>query len=335
MKVRKAIWNLQAALLVGSVIAVAVSAYGWCHFNEYQIQHQDERSRAIKFLEAVDESNERLSANPSSGAPNLMSAAPQHSPALYSLQSQQDMAEWTYSMLWIGVLGLFASVIGIGFVYGNLREMRSQTLATREVGEKQTRAYVFASSARISVPKGSSAALGLPPILYVTIENKGATPATLLEGKATLKVEAGFASDPTEPVEMKQASTIDALISEHPQSMILILPDNNFYEKHKTVGRNALEFDPKHPFGDDAVGDTTFSTESTNALADLYTAASKSKKVTCKGEISYFDVFGDQFATEFHFEFDGFPAEGSLVMNSVWSGLRMFRKIKDRPKLKQ
>lgn len=276
----KSLWNYRVALVVAFIIVASVSWYGWHHFNSYQAQHLDELAKDDY--------------------------------ALYNLSAQQDIAEWTYSMFWVGVLGLLASIVGIGFVYGNLREMRAQTLATREVGEKQTRAYVFASSASIEVPDPSLSRLARPPpFIYVEVENTGSTPATLLEGKATLKIETGTAKDRAISAEMEQDSTIDALVSGYPQRMRFILPSEHFDVAKKPYAGNALAGSSLNPSPSDyaklaaQAGNPLM--PNYNALAGVLKRPSKIKKVTCRGEISYNDVFGDQFSSEFHFVFLGYP----------------------------
>lgn len=108
--------------------------------------------------------------------------------AQQDLLAQQEMAVRTNGLFWIGILGLIASVIGVGFVYANL-------VATRSIGENQNKAYVFATGARIHVGSGKGvfgALLG--HTILVNIKNSGLTPATELDGFARLEVK-GSKSD--------------------------------------------------------------------------------------------------------------------------------------------
>jgi hypothetical protein len=144
-----------------------------------------------------------------------------------------------------------------------------------------------------------------------------------VEGKATLKVQSAFGPQADKSVALDLESTIDALVTGHPQMMRWFLPKDEFDV------RPPQNF-PGNALAGAAVPESTTEVSGTNALAGLFQLGSSVKKVVCRGHVTYFDVFGDQFSSEFHFEYFGAPAVGSRVMMPIWSGLRMFLKIQDR-----
>lgn len=115
--------------------------------------------------------------------------------AQQDLRAQQDMAGATIVLMATGIVGLLASVVGIILVYENLREMRRQTLATREIGENQTKAYAWVREASVSFPNSEEPERGLLSMpakqnigVRLIVRNEGETPATDVTAWATLQV---------------------------------------------------------------------------------------------------------------------------------------------------
>lgn len=115
--------------------------------------------------------------------------------AQQDLRAQQDMAGATLVLMATGIIGLLASVVGIIFVYENLREMRNQTLATREIGENQSKAYAWVSEISVRFPKPLGDGQGLIDRILgssitatLTIRNEGQTPAIEVSAWAVIEM---------------------------------------------------------------------------------------------------------------------------------------------------
>ena len=172
--------------LGGAVLVFTGAAlFGWWRFDLYQSQHSYERQKAAEYQANQAAQEIAVCRFPSvclddaAGiTPNPQTKTPDYA-TYYDLKAQQDMSEWTYALLWVGVLGLIATVIGIAFVYENLRETRRMTIATREIGEAQSRAYLT-----IVKIKFSGDGIGLDYVAgdlwilgTILVKNIGQTPA--------------------------------------------------------------------------------------------------------------------------------------------------------------
>ena len=93
------------------------------------------------------------------------------------LNAQQEMADWTESMLWASMAALFLTLIGIYYV-------RNTLLETRRIGEAQARAYLSPVE-EIEVVQPS---LGEFFGAEIVVGNTGASPAYGVEGWYGIRV---------------------------------------------------------------------------------------------------------------------------------------------------
>lgn len=171
------------------------------------------------------------------------------------LRAQQDVAGATIVLMVMGVVGLVASMVGIALVYENLREMRRQTLATREIGENQSKSYAWVREAMISFPSGKESEgqnIRLPGKANIAVRimarNEGETPATDASAWATLQIfsNTGNAFAPIK-LEYEGAPTKDpkvrVITKNGEEPLWLFIPDGR-EPKIQNAFANAL--DPKN-----------------------------------------------------------------------------------------
>lgn len=103
------------------------------------------------------------------------------------LNAQQDMATWAVALLWASVIGIVVSLAGIVLIYATLHETRAMTVATREIGESQTRAWVLFDGAG-SGPVMNTEVLGVPVEngfnVRISFKNFGQSPAFVVAERA-------------------------------------------------------------------------------------------------------------------------------------------------------
>ena len=280
----------------------------------YQAQHANERQQVLGL--------HTLQAKQADARSDIERPDPQKEfdyRAYYDLKSQQDMSEWTYSLLWVGIIGLLASAIGIGFVYANLREMQAQTELDRGVGENQVRAFVHASAATLIV--GGSGRLllaSVPHLVSIEVRNTGNTPAFAIDARAKLYVT-GLADNIDEiDMELDQERKIDAIAGSSTGSLSFQLSGREYRVRPRPPNLlNVLQT---------GLTDPEEQKQARNALSPLDDA----KSVICRGRVQYRDIFGDEFESEFEFTHFGIPSEGDKPMILRSKGLRLFHKIRNR-----
>jgi hypothetical protein len=317
------------ALGAACLAFAAIAFVGWSNFNSYQAQHANERQKVAEYQAHQISETVPICSVPTvcseyaAGALAYEKPKASEHPAYFDLKAQQDMSEWTYSLLWVGVLGLIATVVGIGFVYENLREMRAQTGINREIGENQVRAFVHASSATLFVSGQGAGLFGFAPrptLVGVQVKNTGNSPAFAVDAKAKLYVRGLGDKEDEINMDLDQSGSIDALAPGSPGDLTFILSHKEYGIPARPTLGNALAAigqernEPVDPM------------ETRNALMPLFV----SKSVICRGRIQYRDIFGDEFESEFEFSYFGVPSEGDKPMFLRSKGLRLFHKIKSR-----
>lgn len=104
----------------------------------------------------------------------------------HDLQAQRDMSDWAFWMVVFSAAGLALTGVGIWFVRENLKEMRLQrdisqkslvaamsaVNISRDIGKKQTRAYLGLEYGEIKVCEA-----GKPAVVRIRYQNTGTTPA--------------------------------------------------------------------------------------------------------------------------------------------------------------
>ena len=99
------------------------------------------------------------------------------------LEAQQDMASYTRGLLYVSIAAAAAGVGGFILLYANLVALERQTVATREIGEKQNRAYLVVKEARIGkYPEETGT-----PVILLEIKNVGATSALDIKSEVVVR----------------------------------------------------------------------------------------------------------------------------------------------------
>lgn len=308
--------------LGGACLAfAAIILVGWSNFNSYQAQHAYERQKVSEYQAFQSTEKAAVCSAPTvcvntltRVVPNPDAKTPDY-PAYFDLKAQQDMSEWTYSLLWVGILGLIATVVGIGFVYENLREMRRQSGIQKDVGENQVKAYLWVSEASLHLRSLEPAkgllstmmpAVGRNATIILKVVNNGQTPALDISANAILSASkfskhnalAGVAP-PRFTANSTSDSKVDAVMAGDTEpDLFLFFP----FEREDEVA-NALSADWAVKYG----------------VENIHIA----------GSVTYKDVFGHTYESEF--AFNGLVKETNKfeTMHRVKKGKVMFRKVKD------
>jgi hypothetical protein len=108
-------------------------------------------------------------------------SARDHSRANQDLNAQQEMARFTRVMGWTAMVGLLLAACSAGLIFYTLRATQDMSKTTREIGNRQTRAYCGVDSAEFVT--GDVNSEGTRPLeADVIIKNFGSTPAYRAHG---------------------------------------------------------------------------------------------------------------------------------------------------------
>lgn len=135
-------WVYRIALGLAVAISLLVASYGYGNYRLYKAQHDYEREKAAEYQTYQARQQQSGAEVASPVLSDRVEPEQRDYATYYDLKAQQDMAEWTYSMLWVGIIGLIASAVGIAFVYENLRESRLQFVRSRESHVLERRAFL-------------------------------------------------------------------------------------------------------------------------------------------------------------------------------------------------
>lgn len=226
------------------------------------------------------------------------------------LRAQQEMALATGVLMFAGVAGFLTSLLGLALVYENLKAMRKQSEIQKRVGENQLKAYLWVADASFSLPLGGAAgALGgfnrQGATVSLTLVNDGQTPALNISPKAELRVQGALANAfgglaPKYVGEQKFENRQDSLMPGEKQDTYL------FFEYNRMT--NAFAFEP-------------------NALAAAMSDTINAEQLIVVGTVSYQDVFGQTYFTEFEFSAPINKLGTFEEMQRERSGKRMFEPI--------
>lgn len=188
----------------------------------------------------------------------------------YDLRAQQEMAEWAFAMMLIAAASVWIGVAGVAVVGWTLHETRQMTLATREIGESQSKAYVNVSKAETNLVKVTTKINITQILAYLT--NTGSTPAIdIVIGGEVIIYDKSFTPLGTDReicrAEIYPHGIVDLPPNSDPQRVAFSLPNN----VAKTLKESGF-----------------------NALASVY--------LRFEGNIRYWDVFENRYLTEFIFE---------------------------------
>ncbi|MHA7899506.1 MAG: hypothetical protein ACX94B_06535 [Henriciella sp.] len=247
--------NLKLAVGVFGLIVLALSVYGWMNFKSYQREHAYEREKASEYYASGVGENEQRIEPPVAGDVKTQRPTASNYAAYYDLKAQQDMAEWAYSLLWVGIIGLLTSIVGVAFVYQNLREMRNQTRATREIGENQSKAYAWVAGVSVAFPDSISeepkellTRLPGKPNIRVQLEarNAGDTPAVQVSAWGTLRIFSGNSQNAFNPIKLEYQENpsgepnLGTINKGQPEFMWLFIPDNRNVKRPDAKAANVF-----------------------------------------------------------------------------------------------
>jgi hypothetical protein len=173
----KVYWRFIVALGIVALFSF-ISAWGWLSYLEYQNQHNKQRESVTQYkVETVEQyfdvciKEDTSIVNISKCFSQSIDANRNAQRSQYDLQAQQDMAEWAYALFLLTMAGLIVSVAGLIFLFWSLRQTRTAIKDNREIGEAQTRAYIYVADVVIvRRPNNNIQAV-------ISFSNTGQTPA--------------------------------------------------------------------------------------------------------------------------------------------------------------
>lgn len=166
------------ALLAMIVISVLITVYASIYFYTYNQIHAQQRDIMFEYVfgeggvcrSSIENCNSALT-------------------SLYSVIAQQDVAQWNYSLTFVGVLGVVISIFGVILIYYTLHETRKAALAaedtlleTRRVGTLQSDASIAIVSGKLEIPASVDRSVrSSHGVLTIKIKNTGYTVASDIE----------------------------------------------------------------------------------------------------------------------------------------------------------
>lgn len=157
------------------------------------------------------------------------------------LIAQRKMALWTVVVGICAIAGTMTSIAGVVLVLANL-------IATREIGQNQTKAYLWASKGSIAFPdrdpKRGRGLFHSPLIMFtLTVQNEGQTPATDVTAWATIQVFSGNNKNALARIALEHRadslnhSKRQTVSKGTPEDLLLMMPEQAVPEGS---GQNAL-----------------------------------------------------------------------------------------------
>ncbi|MBU1213574.1 MAG: hypothetical protein KJ587_20255 [Alphaproteobacteria bacterium] len=139
----------------GVLIIVLTLAALWqiTSYNQHQREHR-EKAASYEVADSDSSSECRGLATDFDRAACLaqkISAEQEQERGRADLHAQQDMSTWALALLWASGIGILVSVAGIVLIYATLHETREMTVATREIGQKQVRAYLAIQKSNFAI----------------------------------------------------------------------------------------------------------------------------------------------------------------------------------------
>ncbi len=183
-------------VVVGAVAGIAVGwlvQWGARSFEAYRFQHSNERIQAAKYeyegakdyvegcLHGVAPSFDKGVACLAEG----IEANREAKRSEYDLRAQQDMAEWAYAMFLVTGGGTAIAIFGIVLVFFTFGEARQTNVISREMGQRELRAYVGIEKTEIT-----GVEIGSAPKAKLSFVNSGSTPAYDLKITAYIQIRA-------------------------------------------------------------------------------------------------------------------------------------------------
>ena len=182
----KSYW-IAAIASASAIILIAALASGVYYYSNNASRAQDAASQYRAYAERTVSCEEVIPLSERYAC--LLDAIEAEQQRIYSaadLQAQQDMAVWTFGMLWVSIAMLFVTGLGVTYVALTLEEARAATVAatsaaniTREIGQKQVRAYLSVEKVTANFTDGAVE-------FRVYITNSGNSPAidVAIKGRA-------------------------------------------------------------------------------------------------------------------------------------------------------
>lgn len=149
---------------LGGLIVLLVIGALW-HVSSYNQNQREHREKAASYEIHSDDRNSRCAKHVTvferiACLVENVTADQEQERGRADLHAQQDMATWSVALLWASGIGIVVSAGGIVLIYATLIETRNMTLATRQIGENQTRAWMLYGG------------IGSGPAKNITFENR-------------------------------------------------------------------------------------------------------------------------------------------------------------------
>lgn len=238
-------------------------------------------------------------------AANSPQANPDSQPVDANLRAQESMALATWVQAGVemfSLFGLFLTVLSARHAWRESKRAADEASRAANISESQVRAYVKPISATIRAGWSSSTISNDFGYVRVAIENLGDTPCSDIKGYAELSVWGEDGRTTTIRLGQGGQFTTGALAA-HSNGEVGFL-----------IGTR--DFDDKNPRLPDGTGN------------ELPPPADHKRNASCRGTISYTDVFGVRFESEFRFGFRGFPnAFQDVPMVNYGNHSRLFRRV--------
>ncbi|MGC1502870.1 MAG: hypothetical protein WA782_01895 [Sulfitobacter sp.] len=181
----KSRWIIAATL--GLAVVFSGFWYSWGLFSAYQENHSDERASAAQYYSDATQHGPDAcrTVMDEEGLIDWLTCLADNIGAdggvkqsEYDLKAQQDMAAWAFGMLIVTVWLALITLFGVFFVWRTLKVTRDMARDTREIGQKQARAYLFVQLGQVEVSvvankDGSNLVVNIATV----IANSGNSPA--------------------------------------------------------------------------------------------------------------------------------------------------------------
>jgi hypothetical protein len=189
-------WRLGICLLFAMLLAGLILWCIWGEVQVYQLKHAHQRVEIAKYSSEDAEQYWQICSNKAGSTffgifqctVSEVDSNRQAQRAKYDLKAQQDMAEWAFATMLLTGFGAVISIFGLAGLFISLSQTRTAIRDTREIGEKQTVAYLCCDSVEFGL--GERKGDPYRPEITSLWRNAGATPAFSFGGRHHLIVKA-------------------------------------------------------------------------------------------------------------------------------------------------
>ena len=168
-------------IVIGFALVVFVLIIGalW-HVSSYSQEQRQQREEAASYKAYSDEDLAQCASKDTdfdrfACLAEKITANQEQERGRANLHAQQDMSAWAVALLWVSGIGIIVSIAGIVLIYATLHETRAMTVATREIGQRQVRAYLTVQSGHFAVDDQGDI------WIFINFKNVGQTPGIITE----------------------------------------------------------------------------------------------------------------------------------------------------------